>query len=197
METARLVRDFIDTLAWPVVALVLVTLFLVLFRLPIGELIRNIKRIGGPGGTSLDISPQQPLEPSGAVVAPGVSSDAIEDAATEIQKHKQSAEYYYLAWLFEKAYRVAYGTQLALLTGLGNVGAEGLELSQVQLFHTRHLSLARAVQPDYNYSFSFYVGFLSAYNLMTIDARYHITDIGRAFLNWITLEGLAYTSKAW
>ncbi|MCH7484865.1 MAG: hypothetical protein IIA90_06925 [Chloroflexi bacterium] len=167
-----------------------------LIRHQIADVIGKITRVSGPGGTGIDVAQQQAAEfPEGATTE--ALTAAISEAEAEVERQQQSAAYYYLYWQFENAYRLAYGTQLALLTALLNAGADGLEHPQVELFHKRHLEQAQKVKPEYQYPFASYIGFLSNYQLLTIDARYRITDSGRALLNWMSLQGLSWTLKAW
>lgn len=196
METARLVRDYVDTLAWPVVVLVLVALFVFLFRHQIAELIKRITGVSGPGGARIDISPQAAAElPEGPTG--GALDAALQEAEAKVQQHQQSATYYYVLWLFENIYRVAYGTQLGLLFAARSSGTNGLDEETVKVIFERHLELVRKTLPEYQYSFALYIGFLNNNGLVTIAARYHITDTGRAFLNWMSLQSLSHTQKAW
>jgi len=49
VEWARLVLDYVDSLAWPLVVLILVVVFALLFRKNIANLIENAERVAGAG----------------------------------------------------------------------------------------------------------------------------------------------------
>ena len=193
MDWARIGRDYLDTLIWPVVALVLIILFLFWFRDQIRELIKNIRRVEGPGQLALDVEPQEQSPESSAIPPANEEFEAaIKEAAGEIEQLKQSSGAYYLYWQYENTFRLAYGTQIELLILLASSDGTG-ELAE--LVHRRHVNLARKVEPNYDLTFTLFISFLTSRGLMAVDSKYRITDSGRAFLNWMKLQGLESTYR--
>lgn len=143
MEEARLVREYLGTLAWPAVVLVLMALFVKWFRPEIADLIRRTTGVRGPMGTGLEAAPnQQPGTSEAPPPSPELSA-TIEEAARERQQLEQSAQTYYLYWLYEKAFRLIFGTQIALLKALSMSANGGGEFQAVQSLHSRHLQLVQ------------------------------------------------------
>jgi hypothetical protein len=199
MEQARLAREYLDTLAWPIVVLALVLVFLSWFRPQIAELIRNIRALRGPGGTGVDVAPSQPSGSAETPPTPPELSAAIAQKEGELEQLQQSAQslrqqatLYGLYWSYEKTYRLIFGTQIALLQQLNLMAAAGADFQFVSSFHSQHLQQVRVFNPRYDYPVTSYIGFLQTFNLVHEQGgRYYITDVGRGFLQWMILESVA------
>jgi hypothetical protein len=198
MEQARLAREYLDTLAWPIVVLALMLVFLSWFRPQIAELISKITRLRGPGGTGVDVTPSQPTTSTESPPAPPELLAAMAEMQREreqleasAESLRQSASLYGLYWLYEKTYRLIFGSQITLLQQLNLAGAAGADFQLVSTFHSQHLTAVRSHYPGYDYPAASYINFLQGLDLVQErTGRYYITDVGRGFLQWMVLEAV-------
>lgn len=204
LDEFKLLRDYIDVLIWPLVIVGIAALVTNRFREQIEALINRIQTVRGPGGSEILAPLEEQKDVTGEAtsteteVEPSIPEDIQErletgDAETKAAAllrqelaNTQNALYH------ERVYRVLWGTQIALLQGL-NVRLDGLSMLEVMTtYHTNHNKAAQTVNTSYNRDFASFIKFLVDEGLVEFGqlARYTITDLGRGFLAYLTLQGI-------
>lgn len=203
MDQARLALDYIDVIIWPL-ALVGIAVFVsVRFRQEIAGLISRIRSASLPLGLGIQVAEQDAGDSGEVPVVVSLLTETLERKEAEIAARTiaygeltRTLAIFQVSYAFERIYRQSYGTQILLLHYLGTIGPEGASLEDLVTFHQRHLESARQAWPEYNYAFSSYVAFLTGNELIELrEGRYHITDPGRGFLQWMRAE--AVPVKPW
>ena len=198
MNQARLALDYIDVVIWPLLVAAVVWLLATKFRAEFAALIGRVKSVSGPLGTGVQMTEQktEDVKEEPAVVA--FLAGILERKESEIAGHilatgeltRQLAMYQVLH-SFERIYRLIFGSQIRLLYYLASAGATGAGLSDVVPYHQDNLRLMRAVIPAYDYQLAAYLGFLQGSELIRMqEGRYHITEPGRGFLQWMAAESV-------
>ena len=204
MDEAELLRDYIDVLIWPMAILGIVALVVFRFREQIAEVILRIQAVRGPGGSEI----LAPLEEQKGVegeatsteteVEPSIpediqerleTGDAETKAAALLRQELANTQH---ALYHERVYRVLWGTQIALLQAL-NERLDGLSMLEVMTTYlTKHNKAAQTVSASYKRDFASFIKFLVDEGLIEFAqlARYAITDLGRGFLTYLTLQGI-------
>jgi len=189
------VLGYFDVLAWPVVLLVLIGGFLLLFRPNVGALINRIRDIRTPVASihTTDTQPREAPPPpqEDAAGPPPSEGDETPPPSPSTEAVQQSGPYVYY-WYYEKMYRLAYGTQTLLMDNLNRLQIGAVE-AELLPYHEEHLRLTRLWNPAYQYDFSTYVGFLEAWLFVKKQTgRYYATELTRSFLQWMVAEGLGH-----
>ncbi|MEX0683546.1 MAG: hypothetical protein WD904_05495 [Dehalococcoidia bacterium] len=188
MEWAQIVEDYVNSLAWPAVAVI----FICLFRTRIGALIDRIQK-GKVAGIEFDspTQPDPPEPPEGLELVDqdqGAGQSEAGQAPTQVDLEKIA-----LARLvyFERLYRLMHGTQIALLRYLNRFHTVGAGVQTLQPFYQTHRERGKALGVTSQQAWDSYVGFLlQAQLIQPVQGGYCITAIGRDFLQWTVSEGV-------
>lgn len=103
------------------------------------------------------------------------------DAKELLTKHLAAMQ---LVFLAERAYRLIFGSQIALLKGLNTAGSAPEDKLR------QYYEGVKTIHPQFyaTYPFESYMGFLVSQGLINKnqDGQYFVTDVGKEFLKWLT-----------
>ena len=212
MEWARLVVDYIDTLAWPLAVVGLVVFFGLRFRENIARLLDRVQEVKGPGGLGITTPPpgpggQSPSDPSiggaeadvltGAMdnLATRLSDTAASLALTETSQEQLKNDYdaLYAYYQFERIYRMVYGTQLLLMRSLAVSPERSNSEETLSLYFEEHVRQTAGVS-GYTPKRDEYFAFLINSEMIEFDGeahRYYLTDWGVVFLAYLDHQALS------
>jgi len=194
-------------LAWPAVGLLLGLVAILVFKSPITRLLDRVRRVGRGG---LDASPTRqegevPVKPSAAdefqklfdnqllVQREGFIRAELDRVgiAPGSDREKLLVRLFAavsIAYSFERAYLVIWGSQIAALQFLNSAGAEGVDVALLRPWYDQ--AAAREPGRYQNYSFDQWLGYLQS-NLFVVrqGVRAAITMEGREFLKYLLHQG--------
>lgn len=220
MEQARLAKDWLDVLAWPLVGSGVLLLAATVFRQQIQGILNRVIKIRVPGAEVESPQPAiQVLVPPQAVSEETELEvreaeiereyrDQIESLREQSEQAQREVDWLIAEWArsaagwhYEYAYRLMYGTQIALVEGVQ--ARQTLELkttdTELMAYLNRHLALVRPAFPGYEITLAAYVQFLVSSEFLAYDATaltYAVTPYGRGFLDYLTLNAIPRT-KPW
>lgn len=196
-----------ETLIWPVVVIVVVVLFLILFKRQIGEKIKCVSQVNRSGVTFSSSDEKNALQVSARDVSDLFGSNdtrlllEVEDSIKQdltvnrLNSEQEKIEYLirHLALSqiyqnFEQCYASIFGSQIFLLKKLNEALGQGRDSRFIKT-HFQH------VQEMFTSSFAdwtadSYMQYLFNQNLVTQkDNMFHITVKGIGFLVWLTKAG--------
>ena len=200
-------EQIIAVLAWPVVALIVALVALLLFRPQVSALIGRTKKVGKGGIETFENQPAQPTDEKKSIdeFFRGFDSPLLVEAEQLILKDlkdrkiegpgdRERALVRSLASTnivlhFERVYGLLWASQLACLRYL-NPRDQGAEVTEIIPFY----ELAKAEYPNWyeNHSFERWLAFLRSFNLVRgSDSHVFITVAGREFLKYLVASGKA------
>jgi len=198
MEIAEIILRYLEVfLAWPVIILIVVVIFLKRFKDPISDFIKRLVKVEAYGGRMEASRPlEQQKEPK---------KDLLTKSRSEIEKNFRdnpnlvAAEYFKLlnCCVFEHTFNIIFGTQIDLLEHLSSKGDEGEKYINLAHFHNEYVRRAGTTF----YQMNDYLGFLIGYNLIIYEGEgselnVKITKYGVDFLSYIkTSYSLVYKYK--
>jgi hypothetical protein len=195
-----------EYLAWPIVALILGIVFLVMFRRNIGgsiDKLQKIERLGVSMGTGqTQTAPenrssgfQEMMDPLNSplllqqekIIRDGLKSKGItnEQEIIQILTRALAKASFGLRW--EQAERFIFGSQLGVLVAM-NANALGLTIQQAKEFYD---AATRQFPATYkNYRFEQWLQYLEGYQLISKGGNgYQITIEGKEFMAWLIYIG--------
>jgi hypothetical protein len=140
------------------------------------------------------VDPGAPPEPpNDSILREAVAEieERAKKAEQEASVRAEEANLYLTYYLYERTYRVIFGTQIRLLKHLNSVPFASA--AELKAFHDAHLQMAGALSANYHYDFGHYLGFLTSSWLVTMVSpeSYSITNFGRGFLHYMVESGLS------
>jgi len=197
MDEARLIKDYVDVLVWPVLVFAVFIVSVTRFRDQIAEAILRVRSVKALGAEAL-LEGQLSAEPE--VPPPAVEAGPAEEVMNAEQAHFENEVTRVQGELWqaqtdlyhERVYRNIYGTQIALLQDL-NQRPAGIPVEEVLTSHfQRHVDAGKIWAPAYQGNFTNYIDFLTSWGLIQhLPAGiYHITAAGRGFLTYLTALGI-------
>jgi len=188
-------------MSWPLVALIVIVFFMVLFKKDISLFLGRTQKIGKDGIHTLTVQIQQDPEKESLTekLMKEFSSIILREQEDTIRKdlegnNQQDKINLLIRRLalnqiilnFERVNAVIWGSQIAILDHLNSRNGDTTETLK-----TFYDSMAR-IYPDTfaNYSFENYLNFMVGFNLITQQQnRYFITNLGREFLVYLAASG--------
>ena len=212
-STAQIVRGYIDVVIWPATVLTVVGIAVFRFRQEIAQVILRIQSVKAPGGAEIlapllqeqqaagrppeeiadhlsELSEQAHDELSNEAMA--AIDEAYSAAAEEIEAVRAQLTQAQLDLYYERVYRLIWGTQIALLKELNELGPQSMAALMGNHFQ-EHLKRVRILTPQYVGDFGAYLNFLTSWGLIEFiqPASYQITTLGRGFLTYLTSNGIS------
>lgn len=202
-----------EFMAWPVIVLLLVAVFLLLFRPQIGRLIDRMSSVKLPGfqaeGPDQAKAEQQSLPPSHAMVGveERLGTPHLDDVLSPIEKETArqieasvrdpndrlpwALRLYSNARIHhehEISRRLIFGSQLRALRQISQYGGS-VSMSEIKAMY-REAKAAKIEQYE-NFSFEQWRDFLPSRGLLAVEAeRVTITLLGRNFLAYLAAQGI-------
>ena len=189
MEIARLVLEYLEVLlSWPVATAAIVFVFFRIFKEPLSDFLRRMVR-GEAYGMRFEAA-----TPSEQVKEAEQTKALPEQAPTEDwirENPKQMLEEYQRAvngYVFERAFNLSYGSQIALLEHLESKGDLGDKYINLLPYYNQFLQRSGS-----RTQFADYVGFLKNLNFVEIDGEesdllVRITPSGVNFLSYLRTQ---------
>jgi hypothetical protein len=196
LDWYRTTVDLVGALAWPSTVGVLLAILLFKFRDEISTLLqRDIQAETPFGKLAFNQQQSEPLQQQAeAEEAPAEEVPATTTATTTAATPVDAESAWRQLYSFEFAYRIIYGTQLALLKHLNAVPRASAD--DLDWFYQQHLTFARAQFPNWNLPRSDYLQFLVNQWLVTVtDDQYAISPHGVEFLVYLTRQKIADNVK--
>lgn len=202
--------DILKALTWHHLAFLFASIFIIVFRLPLGELIKRITKITKDGLTT-EPTPESQHEKSGTsteavqqlldVVGNSIVINEIEekikneltskglatngDATKVLIKHLSGTQ---LLLEFERIHSLIFGSQIFLLKKLNEVTGQGRNLD----FVTKHIENVKEIYTKQleKWNNDQYLSFLySRLLIVKNDDQIHITNMGVEYLTWLARNG--------
>lgn len=174
-------------LSWPPVVLLLATLLLPKFGMPLSSLISRIKR-GKAGGIEIELEQDQLQAKPPAVIPEG---DQLARISHDPQLARAEILKWWMAAVHENIFHKIFGTQIKLLEYLQSKEPIGEAESNLAPFYLDHKRLVDASPIPVNGSpdWAAFIGFLQVSNLVAEEVRngakfYRISDFGLRFLSY-------------
>lgn len=189
MDIARLVLDYLVVLlSWPVVTAIIALVFFHFFKAPISDFFRRIVR-GEAYGVRLEAT-----NPSEQVKGAEQSETLPPQAQIETwiaENPKQVLAVYQRAvnsYVFERAYNLIYGSQLALLEHLESKRDAGEKYANLLPFYNRFLQ-----RSGLSTQFAEFIGFMRTFKFVDVvgegsDLSLRITPYGVDFLSYLRTQ---------
>lgn len=202
------IKGLVESLAWPLVGLVAVIVFLLFFRKEIAGFINRIRSVGKGGiettssareeaaARTINVARQEFMENPQSITLSEQekkikdvlkrlgfesSGDAIDVLVRELARTQ-------INYGFLDIYNIIYGSELRLLEHLNSISGSGYTDGELD----RYIATVRAQfpnRPNTENKESF-MSILLTSNLVTRNNnRYFITELGREFLAWIIKQG--------
>lgn len=192
-------------LIWPIVVLVLVIFFLLLFRHQIGKLIDRTKEVGKLGLKTYETQPPPPKEEKKELIEfyrsfesplikdwETIVNDSLKQRKIEAPDEREKAllrltAQSALLFFLERVYGAIWASQVFCLRYL-NSKPDGVNISEIKpLYETAKTNFPAIYQ---NYPIEKWVGFLKGSNLVKEeDSRLSISVGGREFLKYLAETG--------
>jgi len=201
------VISIISILAWPLVALILGVVFIILFRVPISAFIGRIKSVGKDGISAADSTPEvqheeqrkmaveQLMNVGDSIVLNEAEQLILDDLSNKglptkgdsikiLARHLATTQ---LALDYEQIHGLIFGSQIVLLKRLNEVIGQGRSESYMIEFME---GVQEAFSELKDWSLNEYLKFLFNRNLIAVEnGIYHITIKGVDYLAWIIRTG--------
>jgi len=186
-QHASEINKFFQYAIWPLV----VILIAFCFEKEIKEMLRNIKKAKTPIGDFEFDKPKEQIDKSKTDKEKIEELEKkLESSGTiyleEIKKIKDENFFYFIRYHFERAYRLIFGSQLAILSTILNNQDNKISEQLAQLFHRNS-----SFYP--NYPFDQYINFLINMKLIVFnkeDRSFSLTPIGSMFLGYLKTENI-------
>jgi len=187
MEIAEIILRYLGVfLAWPVIILILVVIFLKWFKAPITDFIKRLVKVEAYGSRAVAISPSEQQKKAKETLQTKSKSD-IENNFRD-NPNLVVAEYSRLFnwYVFEHVFNIIFGTQIDLLEHLSNKGDKGEKYINLAGFYNEFVGRAGTT----SYQMNDYLGFLIIYKFLIYEGEgselnVKITPYGVDFLSYI------------
>jgi hypothetical protein len=212
---AQIVLEYVQALAWPMLA----ALIVIAFRSDLSDLIKRLKGVTGfgvsgetwppPSQTPVPTSELPPPEadpslepvdgeahhtsvPDGSTIAANDSARVAEaeDLRQQLADSQRDAALANLNLFYERTYRLIFGTQIQALQFLNTRNFIGVDPAELMYYLNEHHRLGG----DPNKTLDPYLGFMVSSTLIYVgaDGKYYITGYGRGLLQYIIANSLSF-----
>lgn len=181
----RVVVQYLDTLKWPLLALVVY----VLLRNELPDVIKRITSIGRDG---VVLTPSPQYQPSQSDEDEEIR-EATNDTTYDVSDPKDRQELLKqapIALALEKIYRIIFGSQIAALLRLAAFDT-GLKSAQLQEFYDSHTKRMPRTSNKNIHDLLAYPSSVSLIEYNHSTDTYQITNIGRLFLEYLQSENIS------
>lgn len=203
-------EEILKAITWHHLVFIFAVIFILLFKLPLINLIKRTTKIDKEGltaepspesqredtktsteavqqlldvvGNSIVINEQEQLIKN-ELTAKGLASDS--DTAKVLIKHLAGAQ---VLLAFERIHSSIFGSQIFLLKKLNEVAGQGRSIDYVH----KHIDHVKELYPENlgSWSYEQYLGYLFAQLLITKNGdQIHITNLGVEYITWMVRNG--------
>ena len=200
--------ELLKVITWHHLAFIFALVFIVVFRLPLSELIRRTTKIGKEGLTASS-APEAQREKSGPeavqqlldvignsivitdmegrvkseLMEKGLNTDG--DTIKVLIRHLSGTQ---ILLSFEQIHNLIFGSQISLLKKLNEVAGQG----RPSEFVIDHIDHVKTIYPNQlgGWSYDQYLGFMYSRLLIVRHGdQIHITNLGVEYLTWVARNG--------